>query len=122
MFPVYVAVAVTAAVMNLWAAGQDLRRADSVLANAARVEVPSSWVVPLGVLKLAGAVGLVAGIAVPLVGVAAAVGLVLFFTCAVFAHLRVSWYATLPYPAVFLVLATATLTLRLASLPTSILP
>lgn len=118
MFVGYVAVAVLAAAMNMWAASLDLRRARSAVDNAARVEIPPSWLRPLGVLKVAGAVGLVAGVAVPLLGVAAAIGLVLFFACAVFAHLRVTWYATLPFPIAFLLVAVAALVLRLASADT----
>ena len=115
MFIGYVAVAVVAAAMNVWAASLDFRRAESAVANAAKVEVPPSWLTPLGALKLAGAVGLIAGIAVPLIGVAAAIGLVLFFVCATFAHLRISWYSTLPFPIAFLLFAVAALALRLAS-------
>lgn len=111
----YVVVAVLAAAMNVWAASMDFRRTEMAVTNAATVEVPSSWVVPLGVLKLAGALGLIAGIVVPLLGVAAAIGLTLFFVCAIFAHLRVNWYATLPFPIAFLSLALCALILRLAS-------
>ena len=117
MFIGYVAVAVVAAGLNAWAAALDLRRADSAVANAAKVDVPQSWLLPLGALKLAGAVGLIAGIVVPSLGVAAAIGLVLFFVCAVFAHLRVGWYSTLPFPLVFLLFAVLALVLRLASTP-----
>jgi hypothetical protein len=115
MFIVYVAVAVLAAGLNVWAAALDFRRTDSAVANATKVEVPQSWLLPLGALKLAGAVGLIVGVAVPPLGAAAAIGLVLFFVCAVFAHLRVSWYSTLPFPLVFLLLAVLALALRLAS-------
>ena len=60
--------------------------------------------------------GLLVGIAVPIVGVAAAIGLVLFFVCAVFAHLRVRYYSTLAFPGTFLALALAALLLRLAAM------
>jgi hypothetical protein len=115
MFVGYVAVAVLAAAMNAWAASLDFRRAEMAVDNAAKVEVPSSWLLPLGALKFAGAVGLVVGILVPLVGVAAGIGLVLFFVCAIFAHLRVGWYSTLPFPIMFLLFALVALALRLAS-------
>src|SRR5215211_3456708 len=69
----------------------------------------------LGALKFAGAISLIAGIAMPFIGAAAAIGLVLFFVCAIFAHLRVSWYAALPFPIAFLLLAAVALVLRLAS-------
>jgi DoxX-like family len=115
MFIGYVAVAVVVAAMNVWAASLDFRNAESAVANAARVEVQPSWLLPLGALKFAGAVGLIVGIAVPLIGAAAAIGLVLFFVCAIFAHLRVSWYSALPFPIAFLLFAVLALVLRLAS-------
>lgn len=115
MFIGYVAAAVVAAAMNVWAASLDFRRAETAVANAATVEVPPSWLLPLGALKVAGAIGLIAGIAVPLIGVAAAIGLVLFFVCAIFAHLRVSWYSALPFPIAFLLFAVVALVFRLAS-------
>jgi DoxX-like family len=71
--------------------------------------------VPLGALEFAGAVGLLAGIAVPLLGAAAAIGLILYFVCAIFAHLRIGWYATLPFPAMLLSLAVAALVLRVVT-------
>lgn len=115
MFIGYVAVAIIAAAMNVWAASLDFRRAEQAVANATKVEVPQSWLLPLGALKLAGSVGLIAGIAMPFIGVAAAIGLVLFFVCAIFAHLRVSWYSALPFPIAFLLFAVVALVLRLAS-------
>jgi hypothetical protein len=117
MFIGYVAVAVVAAATNVWAASLDFREAQMAVANAAKVEVPRSGLLPLGALKAAGAVGLITGLitglAVPLIGVAAAIGPVLFFVCAVFAHLRVGWYSTRAFPTAFLLLAVA-LVLRLA--------
>jgi DoxX-like family len=41
--------------------------------------VPHSWVFALGLLKAAGALGLLVGIGFPQIGVAASVGLILFF-------------------------------------------
>ena len=116
MFSGYVIVAVLAAALNGWAATADFTRASTAVDNADRVGVPQTWLFPLGGLKAAGAVGLLVGIVVPVVGVAAAIGLVLFFVCAVFAHLRVRWYATLAFPGTFLLLALAALLLRLASM------
>ncbi|WP_220448360.1 AsnC family protein [Nonomuraea diastatica] len=54
------------------------------------------------------------GFAVPLIGIAAAAGLVVFFLCAVGAHLRARYYR-LGYVAMFLSLAVATLTVTLAA-------
>jgi hypothetical protein len=60
--------------------------------QADKMRVPRSWMVPLGALLAAGALGLVAGLAVPVVGTFAAAGLVLYFLGAFGAHLRVSDY------------------------------
>jgi hypothetical protein len=101
MFAAYVIVALVAA--NTWAAsGLPPRRDGGCQRSQGRC--PPSWLLPLGALKLAGAVGLIADIAVPLIGVAAAIGLVLFFVCAIFAYPRVGWYSTLPFPAAFLLM------------------
>jgi hypothetical protein len=60
----------------------------------------------LGILKAAGAIGLLVGIGVPLIGTAAAVGLVLFFIGAIITHLRARDYS-FGLAVVFLLLAVA---------------
>lgn len=51
--------------------------------------MPQSWLTPLGILKAAGAGGLLLGlIGAPLIGEAAAIGLILFFVGAIITHLR----------------------------------
>jgi DoxX-like family len=76
--------------------------------------VPQSWLFSLGALKAAGALGLLIGIGVPLLGVAASVGLILFFIGALITHFRARYWAIAP-PVVFLLLAVGSLVLRLAS-------
>ena len=78
-----------AALANGYAAALNFAGAESVKVVADRVEVSRAWMVPLGTLLASGAVGLVAGFAVPAIGTAAAIGLVVYFICAVSAHLRV---------------------------------
>jgi DoxX-like protein len=52
-----------------------------------RAGVPLSWLTfPIGTLKIMGAVGLVVGLWLPAIGVAAAAGLTVFFVCAVYTH------------------------------------
>ncbi len=68
----------------------------------------------LGILKAAGAIGLPVGIAVPQIGIAAAVGLVLFFVAAIITHLRAHDYS-FGLAVVFLLLAVAALVLRLVA-------
>jgi hypothetical protein len=116
MFTAYVVVAVLAAVANAAAAAFDFARADRVLANMTKVGVPRSWLVPLGALKAAGALGLLVGIGVPLLGVAASAGLVLFFVGAIITHIRAHAEAlSYAYPGTFLLLALGSLVPRLAS-------
>ncbi|PYK10075.1 MAG: hypothetical protein DME65_10740, partial [Verrucomicrobia bacterium] len=57
---------------------------------------------------------LVIGIAVPLIGVAAAIGLMLFFVGAIAVVMRARWYSHLPWPTTYLLLAIGSLALRLA--------
>lgn len=97
-----------------FAAIADLARAEFVVANSAAVGVPESWVTPLGLIKAAGAAGLLVGlIGVPFIGEAAAIGLILFFVGAIATHLRAGNYALGP-PAAYLLLASSSLALSLA--------
>lgn len=111
----YVIVTVVTVAVNLAAAIADFLRAQFVLDNAAAVHLSDRSIAPLGVLKAAGAVGLIAGLlGVPVIGLAAGVGLVLFFIGAVAFHVRYRVFGNIAYPLVFLALAVATLTLDLA--------
>jgi hypothetical protein len=105
----------------------DFARYHRVLTAMAKADVPQSWLPTLATLKAAGALGLLVGITVPLVGTAtgivstaaaigtaAAVGVILFFVGAVITHLRARDYSLAP-AVVFLLLAVATLVLGLAS-------
>lgn len=82
--------------------------------NATEVGVPLSWLKPLAALKGAGAAGILLGVlGVPLIGEAAAIGLVLFFIGAMITHVRAKVFYNIAFPAAFLVLAAATLVLGL---------
>jgi DoxX-like family len=115
MFIAYIIVTVLAATANAYAATNDFLRAEFVLSSMNRLGVPESQMSPLGALKAAGAAGLLVGIGVPPIGVAAAFGLILFFVGAIVTAMRAHWYAHIPQPAMFLVLAAGALVLRLAS-------
>jgi hypothetical protein len=80
----------------------------------AKAGVSESWITSLGILKAAGAIGLLVGIGVPLIGTAAAIGLILFFVGAIITHLRAQDYSFGPAVA-FLLLAVDALVLRLAA-------
>jgi hypothetical protein len=115
MFTAYVVVTLMAIAANTFAATADFMRLKFVLITAAKAGVPESWMTMLGILKAAGAGGLLLGlIGVPLIGTAAAIGLILFFVGAIITHLRVRNYSIGPAVA-FLVLAVAALVLGLVS-------
>jgi hypothetical protein len=109
----YVAITVLAAITYAFAAYLSFIRHESVVAVAERVQVPQSWMVPFGGLQAAGALGLLVGLGLPLIGTAAAVGLVLYYLGAVSAHLRVG-DRQFGNAAVFLSLAVTTLAVSLA--------
>lgn len=84
----YLTLTITAALANAGAAYLSLVGAKSVRMVADRVRVPQRWMIPFGTLLAAGATGLLIGFAVPVLGVAAAIGLILYFAGAVSAHVR----------------------------------
>jgi hypothetical protein len=115
MFTAYVVVTVLAAAALTFSATADFVRYHQVLTNMAKAGVPESWLTNLGILKAAGALGLLIGIGVPWIGIVAAVGVILFFVGAIITHLRARWYS-FSYPLVYLLLGVGSLVLRLASL------
>ena len=114
MVTAYIAVTVLAAAANFFSAGADFVRYKQVAINMAKAGVPESWMTTLGILKAAGALGLLVGFVVPPIGIAAAVGLVLFFVGAIVTHLRGHFYS-FTLPVSFLTLAVAALVMRLAT-------
>lgn len=115
MFTAYVVVTVLAAAINAYAAYVDFTNADWILENMTSYGVPQSWLFLLGVLKAAGTLGLLVGIGIPLIGAAAAVGLVAYFIGAIVTVMRARCYSHIGYPVVFLVPPVASLALLLAS-------
>ena len=114
MFTAYIVVTVLAAAANIFSATLDFTRYKQILINMAKAGVPESWITMLGTLKGAGALGLLVGIRVPLIGTAAAIGLILFFVGAIITHLRAQDYS-FGLAIVFLLLAVAALVLRLVA-------
>lgn len=115
----YLVVTSVTAALNAFLAAADLARSKFVLETSGSVGVPSSWLPTLGVLKGAGAVGLLAGMLGALwVGVAAATGLVLFFVGAMVAHVRARQIATMVFPAAMGLLAGASLALAIVTMET----
>ncbi len=70
-----------------------LVRARWITQALADYDVPASWWPWLGTARAAGAAGILAGLVVPLIGVTAMVGLVLYFFAAVAAVIRTRGYS-----------------------------
>jgi hypothetical protein len=115
MHSAYLIVVILTAAVNLYAASNDFTRPAWIVTNMKTLGIDKRWLPVLGLLKALGAVGLLAGIAIPWFGVAAAAGLVLFFVAAMIWAACVRWYAHLPFPLGWLALAVAALVLQLRS-------
>lgn len=89
MLAVYLVVTLATAALTGSAAVANLVGHDYPRRQADQLSLSHSWMVPMGILLGAGALGLIAGIAVPVLGTLAAAGLVLYFVCAFAAHVRV---------------------------------
>jgi DoxX-like family len=113
MHSAYLTVIILAAAANLYAGASDFRRPDWILANMKRLNIEERWLPALGVPKILGGIGLLAGLIMPQIGIAAAAGLVLFFVAAIVTAMRARWHEHLPYPLVWLALAVASLVLFL---------
>jgi hypothetical protein len=91
---VHVVVTIVAIAFNSFSGIAAILHFEPILPGMAKAGVPVSWLTfPIGTLKTAGAVGLLVGLlGVPLIGTAAAIGLVLFFVCALYTHVRAGDY------------------------------
>lgn len=115
MFIAYVIVSIVLALMLAGSAWAKLTRNDRVVAGITGLGVSLRWFPSLAACELAGAVGLLVGIAFASLGIAAAIGVILYFVGALIAHLRVGDKAIVP-PLMFLIIAVAALWLRIASM------
>lgn len=102
MFTAYVVVTVLAALLAAFSAYSVFTRAEWVVKPLADYGVPRALWVWLGIAKAAGAVGLLVGLAVPPIGVAAGIGLVLYFALAVVTVIRARWYSHIAFPLVYM--------------------
>jgi hypothetical protein len=98
----FTVVTIAAALWVGFSAFSVFTRAKWVVEPLAAYGVPESWWTWLGVAKAAGAAGLLVGLFVPAVGVAATVGLVLYFTGAVITVLRARSFSHVPFPLLYL--------------------
>ncbi|UGT41631.1 DoxX family protein [Nocardia yamanashiensis] len=111
----YIIVTVVAAAWVGFSAFSLLQRAEFVTAPLVQYGVPESWWTPLGLLKGAGAIGLIAGLFLPVIGIAAAIGLILYFLGAVITNIRARSFKTIPFPLLYLVPVAVAMGLGLAA-------
>lgn len=114
MSTTYVVVTVLAAALVGASAVSVFLRVERFVRPLADYGVPMSWLPWLGAAKAAGAAGLLIGLVVPVIGVMAGIGLVLYFTGAVITVARARWYAHVPFPLVYAAPVIGSLALRLA--------
>ncbi|WP_444959813.1 DoxX family protein [Nocardiopsis sp. M1B1] len=101
MSTAHIVLTLLGAALAAFSAGSVFLRAQWVVQPLTEYGVPRSWWPWLGAAKAAGAAGLLAGLFVPVVGVLAGVGLVLYFTGAVVTVVRARSYAHIPFPLVY---------------------
>lgn len=115
MFITYAVVAsLTSLLLFVSAVGKFTKQPPVVENVSVRAKVPLSWFPALASLQALGGAGLIMGLWVPAIGIAAAAGLTLYFVGAVAAHLRVKDKGIAP-PVAMLVLSAACLVLRIAA-------
>ncbi|SDL46673.1 DoxX-like family protein [Glycomyces sambucus] len=115
MFVALVIVTLIAVAANAVESVANFAGAAWVKANSRAVGVPDPWLPFLGVVKGAAALGLAAGLFWRPLGIAAAVGLVVFFVLATALHVRERVFHNLHGPLLFLALSVAVLWLMLSA-------
>lgn len=115
MSTAHLVVTLLAAAMAGFSAASVFLRAKWVVQPLADYSVPRSWWTWLGTAKAVGAAGLLVGLFVPVIGVVAGIGLVLYFTGAVVTVVRARWYSHIPFPLVYAAPVVAALVLGLAA-------
>ncbi|MEV0296923.1 DoxX family protein [Nocardia sp. NPDC050710] len=115
MFVATVIVSVLLAAMLTMSATVKITRRQPMVQVYADLGVPDSWLNRLAALLLAGAAGILIGLWWAPLGIAAAVGLILYFLGGIGFHVKAGDWKNLPAPTVFLGLAVAALVLRVVT-------
>lgn len=111
----YMIVTIVGAAMAGFSAVSVFTHAKWVVQPLADYGVPRSWWPWLGTAKAAGAAGLLVGLFVPIIGVLAGIGLVLYFTGAVITVIRARWYSHVPFPLLYVAPVIGSLVLGFAA-------
>ncbi|MEV6441376.1 DoxX family protein [Amycolatopsis sp. NPDC051716] len=111
MHTAHLIVTIAAAAWVGFSAVSMFTRAKWVVEPITEYGVPRSWWNLLGTAKAAGAVGLLAGLFWAPIGIAAAIGLVLYFSGALVTVARARAYTHLAFPVLYLAPVVASLAL-----------
>jgi len=114
---VFIATAVVSGLLALaviGSAGGKLSKQPMIVEMLTGLGVPAGWLPRLAAAELAGGVGLLIGLAVAPIGIAAAIGLIAYFSGALITHVRAK-DNQIAGPVVLAGLAVAALVLRIAS-------
>ena len=94
MTTAYLITTLTAVAANGFSGIAALLHFQPIMPGMVKAGVPVSWLTfPIGTLKTLGALGLAVGLLFRPLGVWAAIGLVLFFVCAIYTHIRANDYS-----------------------------
>jgi Na+-translocating ferredoxin:NAD+ oxidoreductase RnfE subunit len=117
MFVAYAVIAILLAPALVMSAYTKLARNERVVQTfTGQLGVPLGLYPVMAACEIAGAAGLIIGLWYGPLGIAAAVGLVLYFVGAVFTHLRKRDFKGVRSPVLILVIAAVAVTLRVATL------
>jgi hypothetical protein len=116
MYNAYIVVGALLALALTGSGFAKVTRNKTVVDNLTGIGVSLSLFPFLAACEFAGAAGLIIGIWWAPLGIAAAIGVVLYFVGAVGAHLRKSDFKSAPNAGVLLIVAAAALVFRLVSL------
>jgi hypothetical protein len=116
MFIAYAVIGILLAAVLVASAVAKLTQNKGIVESLTGVGVPLRMFPFLAACEIAGALGLLIGLWYAPLGIAAAIGLVLYFIGAVGTHLRKRDFKGLPTAAVILVAAAVTLALRALTL------
>ncbi|MGP3951358.1 DoxX family protein [Streptomyces sp. 7N604] len=115
MFVATVLVSLVLAALLTYSATRKLSHEERVVQTYTRVGVQEDKLNYLAIILLAGAGGLLLGLIWAPIGIAAAIGLILYFITACTFHIRAKDTKNLPAPLVIALLALVALILRLAT-------
>jgi DoxX-like family len=114
MSTAYVIVTILAAGLVGFSAYAVFAHAKYVVEPLTHYGVPRSWWPWLATAKAAGAAGLLIGLLMPVIGVMAAIGLVLYFIGAEITVVRARWYTNIQVPLIYMAAVVASLAMKLA--------